>query len=374
MNDVAFNVRACSYAPLVTVLTPSYNRRKMLGDTLASVRLQTYPNVEHIVIDGGSTDGTLDLLRHAESAWGVRWTSGRDGGMYEALNHGLELARGSIVGWVNSDDWLLPWTVETVVEGMHRRPFPHAVFGDYLALGVGEDSARLQVYGQFNRRGLATVEALAQPTVFWPLSATQRLGQLDVGRYRQIADCEYWLRLSTELPFVKIREFLALGQDHPGTKRASLAHEITAEFAVLRAQYAPRRASRVAERVLSAARWRREWAALLTGNGWSRSLESELVGLYWRRQNPCRALLLYGPQRRHPPYLVRASVARLIELLRDTWAELEDGRPRENDHRPATAEVHATELRPESDALAHAKALDPLGPDIKTLEQEPARQ
>lgn len=308
--------------PLVTILTPTYNRESMLADSLASVRSQDYPKIEHIVIDGGSSDGTVELLRRAEQSWGVRWSSGSDGGMYEALNTGLEMASGRIVGWLNSDDWLMPWTVTTVVEEMCQHAYPHAVFGDYLAIEPDDPRARLQVYGQFNRRGLASVETLAQPTVFWPLEATRAVGSLDTGTYRQIADCEYWLRLSEKLPFVKIREFLALGQDHPNTKRASLADEIAVEFAQLRSQYRCRMSIRQLERSLSALRRRREWGAMLMGHGWVNSRASGLLEFPWHGESLAGTFLSYGPQRRRAAQRVRASISPLMQRLTEVKAEL----------------------------------------------------
>lgn len=310
-------------APLVTLLTPTLNRQEMLVDTLASVHLQDYPNIEHIVVDGGSTDGTVDLLRRAEALWGVRWISQADEGMYEALNRGLRIARGEVVGWINSDDWLLPWAVSTVVSEMAKRPEPHAVFGDYLAISPNDPTARIRVYGQFNRRGLSTVETLAQPTVFWPASFTTVAGCLDAATYRQIADCEYWLRLSARWPFVKAREFIALGQDHPETKRASLAPQIEEEFRVLRQQYAPVRRWPAAERIASSLRWRREWAALLAGRGWSRSRASVEVAFPWEHDGFIAGILKYGPHRRRAQQRARASVYGFMESLSAIRRELD---------------------------------------------------
>ena len=312
--------------PLVTVVTPTYNRRTMLAATLASVALQDYPCVEHIVVDGGSSDGTVDLLRRAERRWGIRWISGNDGGMYEGINLGLSMAKGSIVSWVNSDDWLMPWTVSTVVSEMQRRPYPHAVFGDFFSIAPGESNARVQLYGQFSRRGLASVETLAQPTVYWPIAAARTIGALNTDTYRQIADCEYWLRLSEVLPFFKIREFLALGQNHPGTKRESLAEQIADEFTQLRAQYTVPRSFRKLERSLSIMRWRREWGCLLMARGWSNTRHSRLVHFPWQGDKLSRTVLRFGPQRRYPPDAVRVSVAPLIQKLGEVGAELDSGR------------------------------------------------
>ncbi len=307
--------------PLVSVLTPTLNRRDLLAETLASVHCQSYPSVEHLVVDGGSTDGTVDLLKRAEQMWGVRWVSQQDGGMYEALNSGFALARGEIIGWVNDDDWLLPWTIDTAVTTMQRLKRPHAVFGDVLSTRPGATRAQLQIYGRFSRSGLANGLTLAQPTVFWPISATRRHGPLDTTHYRQIADCEYWLRLSADLPFVKIRELLAVVQNHPATKRETLAKEIEREFALLHSSF-PIFRIHVLGRGLDI--MSRRWAGLqlLVGRGWKASRESPLLVGSWEGGGVVAILSRAGPQRRHPLRQEWMDVAGLRRQIERAAAEL----------------------------------------------------
>jgi len=307
--------------PLVTVLTPTYNRRDFLGATLASIRYQAYPRVEHIVLDGGSTDGTVDLLRHAQERWGVQWVSRPDGGMYEAINSGLGMANGRVVGWVNSDDWLLPWTLSAAVETMASYPRPCAVFGDALSVPHSADEATFHIYSNFSRRALTAGKTLAQTTVFWPKEASSRVGELDTMTYRQIADCDYWIRLSEVLPFVKIREFLAVAQNHPDTKRQSLRADIDREFERLIAAYnsspAPslvRRANVLSERM--------EWLQLLRRKGWQRSYESPLLELSWEHLTLRQNLRRSGPWRRHPLQQERVSLRALREELSRLEREL----------------------------------------------------
>lgn len=314
---------ALTQLPTVTVLTPTFQRCEMLRLTLASVRLQTQGDVEHIVIDGGSTDGTVDLLRRAEERWGVRWVSERDGGMYEALNKGLALARGSVIGWVNSDDWLLPWTVGSALETMSSAGVPTAVFGDVALVDLGGTDSSGLLYGSFNRTGLATVSTLAQPTVFWPRSATNTIGPLDTDTYRQIADCDYWLRLSTVIPFRKSRELMAVEVNHQDTKRASLSLDILAEFERLRAQYRPDNVRLPWERVKNALRWRRELGRLVTGRDWPAARASELIDLPLNWMSPIRAIARFGPQRRHPMKDLRIGIEGFVNQLRATADELD---------------------------------------------------
>ena len=107
--------------PLVSIVTPTLNQRRFIESALRSVSNQTYPRIEHVVVDGGSSDGTIDLLRRAESP-SFQSISEPDRGMYEAINKGLRLANGEIVAYLNSDDAYLPWAVEAMVHAFEGRP------------------------------------------------------------------------------------------------------------------------------------------------------------------------------------------------------------------------------------------------------------
>lgn len=115
--------------PLVSVVTPVLNGARYLEATLASIRAQSHPRLEHVLVDGGSTDGTVDLLRRAT---GVVWTSGPDAGMYDAINQGLRQARGDILAYQNADDrYASPDVVASVVEVFRSRPEVDVVYGDF---------------------------------------------------------------------------------------------------------------------------------------------------------------------------------------------------------------------------------------------------
>jgi glycosyltransferase involved in cell wall biosynthesis len=115
--------------PLVSIVTPVRNGLPWLPELLASVRAQDHPRIEHVVVDGGSTDGTLELLRAEHS---VVWVSGPDRGMYDAIGKGLRLARGEILAYQNADDrYVVPAAVSTAVRALAERPEVGVVFGDY---------------------------------------------------------------------------------------------------------------------------------------------------------------------------------------------------------------------------------------------------
>jgi len=98
----------------VSIITVSYNSAETIRDTIESVRRQTYPHIEYIVVDGGSTDGTVDILKENEEAID-HWVSESDEGIYDAMNKGIRKSNGYIIGILNSDDWYEPDTVESVV-------------------------------------------------------------------------------------------------------------------------------------------------------------------------------------------------------------------------------------------------------------------
>jgi glycosyltransferase involved in cell wall biosynthesis len=128
-------------APLVSIVTPSYNQAQYLEATIESVLAQDYPNLEYAVVDGGSTDGSIEIIRRFEDrlAW---WTSERDGGQVAALNRGFARARGAFLGWLNSDDVLLPGAVTSVVGALEADDDVLLVFGDNVFIDeAGNDVA-----------------------------------------------------------------------------------------------------------------------------------------------------------------------------------------------------------------------------------------
>ena len=129
---------------LVSIVTPSLNQGTFIDATINSIKAQTYHRYEHIVVDGGSTDETLGILRRTEGSYPMRWTSEPDRGMYEAVNKGMRQATGDILCYLNSDDLYLPWTLESLVEAFRRHPEAGNVFGD--ALTVDDVSGRQDFY------------------------------------------------------------------------------------------------------------------------------------------------------------------------------------------------------------------------------------
>jgi glycosyltransferase involved in cell wall biosynthesis len=238
---------------LVTVITPVLNRVETIGSCLDSVTRQTYQPLEHIVVDGGSTDGTLELLRGYSPSHDFRWVSERDSGMYEAINRGMALARGDVIAYLNSDDFYLPWSVEVAVRAL--RSGVDLVYGDLgilrTHLSHQSDGFYMQFYPDFDLRYYSFVGTIAQPTVFWRRSLMERLGPFDT-RYRLIGDCEYWLRAAMGGAKLRhISELMAVQVDHGSTLRETQTVRLREEF------YQLRRAMETAIDPPSSLRWER---------------------------------------------------------------------------------------------------------------------
>jgi glycosyltransferase involved in cell wall biosynthesis len=223
-------------APLVSIVTATFNRAPYLVRTIESIAAQTYPHIEHIVRDGGSSDGTIELLKGRSSAGRLRWTSQPDNGMYHAINAGLAESNGEILAYLNSDDLYFPWTIATVVEAFRRHPHASFVFGDVLA--VDDTTGRQEFYWMppFNLDFIRRSGFLAQPGVFWRRSAFEDLGPFDE-QLRYVADCAYWMAAGEKHRFVKVNEFVAVERNHPGTLRESTSGAVWEELRSVRARY-----------------------------------------------------------------------------------------------------------------------------------------
>lgn len=247
-------------APLVSVITPVYNRVHSLPMSLDSVAAQSYPNIEHIVVDGGSTDGSVDVLEERAARGDLRFVSERDGGMYEAINKGLRLAHGDVLAYVNSDDLYMPWTIEVAVDTL--RQGADLAYGDLVRVvrnPGGASTVSLQFYRPFDLNHYTHVGALAQPTVVWSRNVYDQLGGFDES-YRLLGDCEYWLRAATAGKRLQyLAEVQAVQVDHDQTLRVTQEPRMREEFRRLRSDYrsaaGPPRDAKL-EHISRSLRWR----------------------------------------------------------------------------------------------------------------------
>jgi glycosyltransferase involved in cell wall biosynthesis len=176
--------------PLVTIITPSFNSFPYIQETVKSIREQGYSNIEHIVMDGGSLDGTVEFLRSQKT---IRWISEPDRGQSHALNKGFKLAKGDFVGWLNADDTYQPSAVSLAVQFLLANPQFDLVYSD---LQIINETGR--VIGRTKSKPFQLVDLLLdnfikQPTVFMRRRVIDQLGGVDENLHFAM-DREFWLR------------------------------------------------------------------------------------------------------------------------------------------------------------------------------------
>jgi len=189
--------------PQVTIITPSYNQAPFIEKTILSVLQQTYPNLEYIIVDGASTDGTRDIIRKYEHQIDF-WISEPDQGQTDAINKGFARANGSILAWINSDDTYEPNAVAEAVEYLQAHQEVGLVYGD--ANFIDKDN---RVIGQFNAQQ-TTLKRLQRGGVYIPQQSAffraelwRQVGPLDPTFYFAM-DYDLWVRLAriTEIKYL----------------------------------------------------------------------------------------------------------------------------------------------------------------------------
>jgi glycosyltransferase involved in cell wall biosynthesis len=184
-------------APIVSVITPSFNQAQFLPETLKSVREQTYDDIEHIVVDGGSTDGTLEILRTAPD---IRWISEKDRGQVHAINKGFAMAKGSILAWLNSDDTLNPDAVSLAAAALEKTG-ADLVYGDLEIVDESGSFMRMSYGIPFDFRVLLYgINYIGQQTVFFRRDLLSRAGPLRE-EFDNGFDYELWLRFAEQGKF-----------------------------------------------------------------------------------------------------------------------------------------------------------------------------
>lgn len=224
--------------PLVTIITPSFNQGQFLGDCLASVAAQDYPCIEHVVQDGESTDGSLELLRATRAP--VVWKSEPDGGQADAVNRAFIKSRGPIVGWINSDDALLATdTVSSVVTAFAKYPDVDVIFGDAALMSAEGRLLRHFRPPATNWRKLPYGwSPINQPAAYLRRSAL-RDGELPLNEDLHLTlDLELWLRLRGRgSRFLHLPRALAADRDHAERKVHTIAKRYQGEWAWLESEY-----------------------------------------------------------------------------------------------------------------------------------------
>lgn len=224
-------------APKISIVTCSYNQAAFLDTTIRSVLRQQVEGLEYFVVDGGSTDGSVDILhRYASDLAG--WISEQDGGQSEAINKGLRRASGEIVGWLCSDDILLDGAVPEVLDYFERHPDVDAVYGDAVLIDSSGLPLRMKHEIGFMPWLLAfDHNYIPQPSMFWRRRVHEKIGYLREDLHLTM-DLELWLRFARAgLKVAHVRRCWSGMRCHDSQKVFTQHEAIRSENAELRHEY-----------------------------------------------------------------------------------------------------------------------------------------
>ena len=215
-------------APLVSIVTPSFNQAAFLEQTIRSVLEQNYPNIEYWVIDGGSTDHSVEIIKqYAPRLAG--WLSEKDKGQADGINKGLAKATGEIIGWLNSDDLYYPGAIAGAVEDFRLHPEASFVFSDVESIDEHGNAFNLMRYDDWKLPDLMTFHIIGQPGVFMRRAVLEQAGYLDLN-YNYLLDVQLWLRMAAIAePYYAPEEVWAAARIHSDAKNIAHAKDFGAE-------------------------------------------------------------------------------------------------------------------------------------------------
>ena len=220
-----------STLPLISIVTPSFNQAEYLDACMESVLGQAYPRLEYLVLDGGSTDGTREVLQR-RAARLTYWASEADRGQASAVNKGWARARGEILGWLNSDDRLAPGALEQVARIYQSHPDAAMIYGDIQEVDSLDRPVHLKHMADFDVRALLLGKNMGQPGVFITRRCYTSLGGLDE-TLNYALDFEYFVRAWLAFPAAEMRyseTVLAFSRLWGGTKSALAASRFGEEY------------------------------------------------------------------------------------------------------------------------------------------------
>ncbi len=233
-----------SELPRITIVTPSLNQGAYIKEALLSVKQQNYGNLEHLVIDGGSTDATLTILRELSTSPGwdhLRWISEPDGGQSDALNKGFRLATGDLVGWLNSDDRYRPSAFDVISRVSRSNPDADVLYGDYTFIDSEGRLRQLRREIEFSRFILHYHRVLYIPTT----ATFFRRRIFDEGNFldeqlHYAMDYDFFLRLSERgYGFQHVPALLADFRVHAESKSGAFCRQQLREHDMLARKHSP---------------------------------------------------------------------------------------------------------------------------------------
>lgn len=224
--------------PKISIVTPSYNQAEFLERTILSVLNQNYPNLEYIIIDGGSTDGSVEIIKKYER-YLVYWVSEKDKGQTDAINKGFQKGTGEILAWLNSDDTYLPETFYKVVKGLEQNPETDLIFGNIYF--IDESDKRIGEL-RFTEFGFDTLiyegGNLHQTGTFWKKEIYKRVGGLN-SNYKFCMDYDFFCRIGKMGKLFYVKDYFANFRIHANAKSSTIYHIGHKEHKEIMMRYIP---------------------------------------------------------------------------------------------------------------------------------------
>ena len=224
--------------PLISIITPSYNQGQFLEQTIKSVIDQDYENKEHIIIDGGSSDNSVDIIHQYEKHL-AHWISEPDNGQVNAICKGFDMAKGDVLCWLNSDDYFLPHALRRVADAINSSPDAVAWVGGCRLIDPSGIKLRTVAARKLSRADMAdwgNSGWFFQPSCFFSADAYHRVGGLS-DRFKLAFDVELWIKLAELGEFIKIDEVLSAAIIHDDAKTQKQKNEMKAEHIMIQAVY-----------------------------------------------------------------------------------------------------------------------------------------
>jgi len=206
----------------ISIITPSYNQAAFIERTIQSVLEQNYPDLEYIVMDGGSTDGTVEILKKYSDR--IIWKSEKDHGQSDAINKGLKMATGDIVAYLNSDDTYEPGALQRVAEFFKNNPDAEWAYGKCKIINENDREIRKPITAyknllskKYSYKKLLAENFISQPAAFWKRQIHSEIGFFDENEHFCM-DYEFWLRIGQKYPAGVIDGYLANFRYHANSK------------------------------------------------------------------------------------------------------------------------------------------------------------
>lgn len=218
--------------PKISIVTPSFNQGRFIERTIRSVLLQDYPNLEYIIIDGGSNDQSVEIIKHYERFL-THWESKKDGGQCNAINRGFSLSTGTLLGWMNSDDYYLPGALQKLASAHIKHPDAGVVYGQGHAINESGQilyTPRLDQVTHENLFGWAFGADFMQPSCLFTAKAFKDCGPMDESINISL-DVDLWLSISKKYKFHKMDDVLSIALRHEDAKTTALVNDMFVDLA-----------------------------------------------------------------------------------------------------------------------------------------------